>query len=77
MTYWKLSLETKVLVWGRSAHRENRKQVSLEIKIRGGDAKRERERKKDKTNVGSERKERKIENERNDVWKGNGVDPFM
>jgi hypothetical protein len=46
MTYWKLSLETKVLVWGRSAHRENRKQVSLEIKIRGGDAKRERERKK-------------------------------
>jgi len=49
--------------------------VSLEIKIRGDDKKKKE--KKDKTNVGSKRKERKIGNERNDVWKGNGVDPFM
>lgn len=49
--------------------------MSLEIKIRGDDKKKKE--KKDKTNVGSKRKERKIGNERNDVWKGNGVDPFM
>lgn len=49
--------------------------MSLEIKISRDDKKRERE--KDKTKVGSKRKERKIGNERNDVWKGNGVDPFM
>jgi hypothetical protein len=48
--------------------------VSLEIKIRGRG---ERETEKDKSNVGSKRKKRRIGNERNDVWKGNGVDPFI
>jgi ribosomal protein S8E len=51
--------------------------VSLEIKVKEGEEKRETERKKDKTNLGSKRKERRIANERNDVWKGKGVDPFM
>jgi len=55
MTYWKLSEETKVMVGGRSAYREDRKQVSLEIRIRGDDKKRERERVRER-----EREKKKI-----------------